>query len=43
MGLSKEIADSSIRLSFSKFTTLAEIKKTVEILQDLTPKLRAAK
>lgn len=41
-GFSEERANSSIRFSFSGYTTHDEIKKTAEILKDLIPKLRNA-
>lgn len=41
-GLRKEQIDSSIRFSLSRYTTLDEIKKTMNVLKEIVPKLRAA-
>ena len=40
MGYSKERAQSSLRFSFSRFTTLEEIEKALEVLPGLVGKLR---
>lgn len=43
LGLSGERINSSIRFSFSRYTTENEIIKTTKILKDLIPKLRTTK
>lgn len=40
MGVEKELLDSTVRFSFSKFNTIEEIDYTVEQLQGLLPMLR---
>lgn len=42
LGFPNNIVDSSIRFSFSGYTTLPEINKTVKVLNDIVPKLREA-
>lgn len=42
MGISEERIDSSIRFSFSRYTTIQEIEETVGRIRELVPKLRLA-
>lgn len=43
MGLSKELASTSLRFSLSRFTTHEEIEQTVALVTDLVPKLSTNK
>ena len=40
IGLKKELMDSTLRFSFSVYTTEAELEKTLEALKEILPELR---
>ena len=40
IGLRKDLLDATIRFSFSRFTTIGDIEKTVAAVQEILPELR---
>jgi cysteine desulfurase len=41
MGLEPRLIDSTLRFSFSRFTTLEEIDETLRVLKEVIPMLQA--